>query len=273
MDLVQIRKKAKKENAKRTAMSVDPSPRERVEEALPEEAAASHRGAGSSSGKYEETAAGVDQRVTTQQHAVVQQTVEKSPVSRSRLQSPGQSIDEILDPLEALFRQSDAGGQFATEENYFDGLVDASERVAEESGRQLLSFALGDEEYAVDITQVRETIKPREITEIPRVPDFMLGIISLRGVIIPVIDLNRRLKLGNATLSATSRIVVCQTGSRYSGLLVDKIHQVLRMSSNTIEAAPAMLSSLDRDYVSGIGRIQGRMVILLDLDAVMNIEG
>lgn len=272
MDLVQIRKKAKKEKA-RQSEQVDVKPVAAAENAAvpakPVPVATSN----------EAPSVQVSQQAPPRKKGVERTVAPEETESSAPQVKPAeapvapQTIGEILDPLEALFRQSDGGVQFATEENYFDGLVDATERMTEEGARQLLSFALGDEEYAVDITQVREIIKPREITEIPRVPDFMLGIISLRGVIIPVIDLNRRLKLGSATLTPTTRIVVCQNGSRYSGLLVDKIHQVLRMSSHTIEAAPAMLSSLDRDYVSGIGRIQGRMVILLDLAAVMNIEG
>jgi purine-binding chemotaxis protein CheW len=138
--------------------------------------------------------------------------------------------------------------------------------------RQWLSFSLCQEEYAIELDSVSEIIKPREITDIPRVPDFILGIISLRGIIVPIYDLARRLSLGSVVLAPQSRIVVCQEDGRIIGLLVDSITQVVRISEKNIEAPPAVLADLDRDFVSGVGRYQGRMLILLKLRNVFNPE-
>jgi purine-binding chemotaxis protein CheW len=174
-----------------------------------------------------------------------------------------------MDPLEALFRFRPEM-ELATEESYLQGLTERDRQ--EEDLRQWLTFTLGSEEYALDIGQIREIIKPREITDLPRVPDFILGIISLRGVIIPVFDLKRRLKLGTAEITSASRIIVCQYGEKSAGLVVDSLNQVVRLPAQGIEPPPAVLSGLDRDMVEGVGRDQGRMMILLDLANVLNAE-
>jgi purine-binding chemotaxis protein CheW len=176
---------------------------------------------------------------------------------------------DAMDPLEALFRFRPEM-ELATEESYLQGLTGRDRQ--EEDLRQWLTFTLGSEEYALDIGQIREIIKPREITDLPRVPDFILGIISLRGVIIPVFDLKRRLKLGTAEITSVSRIIVCQYGEKSAGLVVDSLNQVVRLPAQGIEPPPAVLSGLDRDMVEGVGRDQGRMMILLDLANVLNAE-
>lgn len=174
------------------------------------------------------------------------------------------------DPLEELFRVGDEL-DLATEEAYFEGLVGDAQR-QEEDLCQLLSFSLGDEEYAVDIHSVQEIIKLREITDIPRVPSFVQGIISLRGNIIPVFDLKSRLQLGTVAPSATTRIVVCRDGQRVVGLMVDKINQVVRMPLQAVERVSGILSGVNKDLVEGVGRYQGRMLILLDLSTVLTVD-
>jgi purine-binding chemotaxis protein CheW len=148
----------------------------------------------------------------------------------------------------------------------------SDELVLSEQDRQWLTFFLQGEEYAMDIETVNEIIKPREITDIPRVPDFILGIVSLRGIVVPVYDLARRLNLGEVEVGPQSRIIVCHHGDGLIGLLVDSIAQVVRLNERKIEAPPAMLSGLDREFIAGIGRFQGRMLILLQLHNVLNPE-
>lgn len=171
--------------------------------------------------------------------------------------------------LDALFDWSTAT-VLGDEEGYHQGFLGREEE--EEELRQWLTFTLGREEYALEITSIREIIKLREITDIPRVPEFLLGIISLRGTIIPVFDLKNRLKLGKAEFGQDSRIIVCQAGDRAAGLLVDAIAQVISLPEQAIEPPPAVLSGLDRDLVAGVGRHQGRMMVLLQLHNVLNAE-
>jgi purine-binding chemotaxis protein CheW len=181
-----------------------------------------------------------------------------------------QPLPSHEDPLEALFNFR-ADVALASEESYLQTLRGQDEQKAE-ALCEWLTFRLGSEEYALDIAGVSEIIKPREITDIPRVPEFILGIISLRGIIVPIFDLKKRLKLGVGELTPASRIIVCQWGERSAGLLVDSISQVVRISAGGVEAPPAVLSGVDRELLNGVGRIQGRMLILLDLANVLNAE-
>jgi len=183
--------------------------------------------------------------------------------------SPPKSGQEVHDAIEALF-SSRPDLNLATEESYHQGFFNEQQSV--ETTRQLLTFALGNEEYALDLEHILEIIKPREITDIPRVPGFILGIVSLRGVVIPVFDLSCRLKLGNIETTLSSRIVVCQEGERFAGLLVDNISQVVHLPSSKVEPPPNMLSGIDREMVEGVGRHQGRMMILLNLRSVMDVD-
>lgn len=147
-----------------------------------------------------------------------------------------------------------------------------NEQENKDNYRQWLTFSLGAEEYAIDIESVNEIIKPREVTDIPRVPEFVLGIISLRGLVVPVYDLARRLEFGAINIQSQSRVIVCQHEDKMVGLLVDGITQVVRIKEKRIEPPPAVLSGLDREFVSGVGRYQGRMLILLQLKNILNPE-
>jgi purine-binding chemotaxis protein CheW len=115
-------------------------------------------------------------------------------------------------------------------------------------------------------------IRPRHLTELPQVPDYLLGIVSLRGVIVPVIDLRRRLSLAAAGDDSQQRVIVCTVAEQRIGLLVDKVGQVARINSDLLESPPLMLNAPAGDFVAGVGRLQGRMLILLDAEKVMAIE-
>ncbi len=135
-----------------------------------------------------------------------------------------------------------------------------------------LTFRLSDEEYGLDIAQISEIIKVRELTEVPRCPDYILGVISLRGVIVPVYDLGRRLKLGASLVQAVSRIIVCKVDDMTVGFLVDSIHQVVNLADAELESPPGGGAGVDRDMVFKIGRHEGRMIILLNLHSVLDFD-
>jgi purine-binding chemotaxis protein CheW len=179
-------------------------------------------------------------------------------------------IHETTDALDRLFAMTEEFA-LATDESYADSLDNQVDDQAL-SMRQYLAFHLDDEEYALDITRISEIIKVREFTDIPRAPGFILGIISLRGVVVPVFDLRRRLNLGVSDMLPTSRIIVAQHDNVTVGLLVDSINQVINLSDDELEPPPGVLSGLDRDMVEGLGRCQGRMIILLNLKNVLNAE-
>jgi len=178
-------------------------------------------------------------------------------------------VHSSLDAIQELF---DHPFQIDRIEEFDRHDIAKKEQEKKDSYRQWLTFSLGAEEYAIDIESVNEIIKPRDVTDIPRVPGFVLGIISLRGIIVPIYDLARRLEFGEINVDSQSRIIVCQVEDKMVGLLVDGITQVVRIKENKIEPPPAVLTGLDREFVSGVGRFQGRMLILLQLKNVLNPE-
>jgi len=193
-----------------------------------------------------------------------------APVEENAVAVSENGSVKAADGLDRLFAETDEL-LLATDDSYAAMLQD---QVAEQSQSisQYLAFHLGDEEYALDIRQISEIIKVREFTEIPRSPAFVLGIISLRGVVVPVFDLRCRLHLGVAEITVSSRIIVCQSGDVAVGLLVDNINQVVNLVDDKIEPPPGVLSGLDREMVFGIGRYQDRMIILLQLNHVLDVE-
>jgi purine-binding chemotaxis protein CheW len=138
--------------------------------------------------------------------------------------------------------------------------------------QEFLCFRVSEEIYGINIMDIKEIIKPREVTEVPRAPSFVSGIISLRGIIIPIIDMLDRLGLPREKISGRERVIVVRHGESFSGLLVDEIIQVVRIAKDSLEAAPAVLEGIDRDFVSGIGRADGRMIILLNLENIADIH-
>lgn len=177
--------------------------------------------------------------------------------------------DSGLSGLDKLF--ADVGMlELASEEAYHEILASQGDQQAR-NVRQYLAFNLGREEYALDIAQISEIIKLRKFTDIPRVPEFVLGIISLRGVVVPIFDLMKRFRLGESVISAASRIIVCQEGELQVGLLVDSINQVIALAEKDVEPPPAVLTGFDRDLVKGVGRFQGRMIIILHLASVLDV--
>lgn len=138
--------------------------------------------------------------------------------------------------------------------------------------QEYLCFRLSDEIYGISIMQLKEIIKLREVTEMPRAPEFISGIISLRGVIVPILDMQIRLGLKKSDVTGKERIVVVKHDDNLFGLLVDEVLNVARIPEDCFETVPAVLEGIDRDFVSGIGRAERKMIILLNLESVTNIN-
>lgn len=137
---------------------------------------------------------------------------------------------------------------------------------------EFLCFRVSDELYGINIMDIKEIIKPREVTEVPRAPAFVTGVLSLRGTIIPIIDMRLRLGLLREHVSGKERIVVIKSNESFSGLLVDEVIQVVRVKKEAVEPAPAVLEGIDRDFVFGIGRSDGRLLIILNLESIADIH-
>lgn len=139
---------------------------------------------------------------------------------------------------------------------------------------QLVGFVIGKELFGVDILMVQEIIRETPITPIPNSPDFIEGVINLRGNIIPVIDLRRRLHLRNTTPPAGQIwIMILNVNGRITGFIVDSVTQVLKVPSNSIKPPPdIVVSGLQSQYITGVCRIDKRLLILLDFNRILLVE-
>ena len=137
---------------------------------------------------------------------------------------------------------------------------------------QVVSFHLGNEEYGVDISQVQEIIRMVEITHVPRAPHFMEGVINLRGQLIPIIDLRTRFSMQRAEHTKSTRIVVTEIGSKRVGIVVDSVSEVLNIPLEQVEGAPDMIAGVGTEYIQGVGKVNDRIFILLDLTMVITGE-
>lgn len=133
---------------------------------------------------------------------------------------------------------------------------------------QLVTFRMGNEEFALDILKVQEINRIVDITGVPKAPDFVKGVINLRGRVIPVVDIRKKfhLKIKNATKE--TRIIVVNIMSKTIGLIVDSVSEVLRIDSSTIQPPPPLIAGLDSDYIKGVGKLDDRLIILLDIDKI-----
>jgi purine-binding chemotaxis protein CheW len=135
----------------------------------------------------------------------------------------------------------------------------------------LVTFNLG-EEYGVPIHRVREIIRVSGITMVPNSPSYMEGVINLRGRVLPVLNLRKRLKLSPKDIGKASRIVVAEAGDKVIGLLVDAVAHVIKMSPESVESAPEEVLEIDTDYITGVGKLKNRLIILLDLEKLLRRE-
>jgi len=137
---------------------------------------------------------------------------------------------------------------------------------------QLVSFKIGDEEFGVDILKVQEINRMMQITKVPNSPNFVDGVVNLRGRIIPVIDLRTRLGMPRIEHGKETRIVVVELSGTTVGFIVDEVSEVLRIPKNITEAPPEMVAGLDSEYITAVGKLEDRLLILLDLEKVLSIE-
>jgi len=137
---------------------------------------------------------------------------------------------------------------------------------------KFVTFFLDEEEYALPVSQVREIKRVGEITRVPNAPHHIRGVMNLRGRIVPVLELKKRLQLGEAAIDIDSRIVVVEQGNRMLGLMVDRVSQVMNIAAEQIDKAPEVVVQVNENYLKGVGKLDERMIILLDLDQIIGKE-
>lgn len=133
---------------------------------------------------------------------------------------------------------------------------------------QLVCFKLADEEYAVDITRVQEVIRVQKITPVPQMPDFVLGVVNIRGNVVPVFDLRKKFHLGLKPFDDLTKILVITINNVLISFIVDEILDNIKLEQNHIDPAPNVKMEIERECVRGVGLIDERMVVILDLNKI-----
>ncbi len=134
---------------------------------------------------------------------------------------------------------------------------------------QVVGFRIGRETFGLPISMVREIVRVPEITSVPNAPDYIEGVINLRGRIIPVVDLRKRFGVKSSEPNRKNRIVVVELGARAIGLIVNSASEVLRIPPSEIEEPHTVFQEGELDYITGVGKLNGRLVILLDLKHIL----
>ena len=137
---------------------------------------------------------------------------------------------------------------------------------------EFLSFTLGEEEYGIDIQKVQELRGYDAVTRIANAPAFIKGVVNLRGIIVPIIDMRVKLNLGDVSYDQFTVVIVLNIGGRVVGMVVDSVSDVITLAPEQIKDAPQMGSLLDTDYLIGLGTVGERMLILVDIDRLMSSE-
>ncbi len=134
---------------------------------------------------------------------------------------------------------------------------------------EFLTFTLGDEEYAIDILKVQEIRGYDAVTKIANTPDFIKGVINLRGTIVPIIDLRIKFRLGRAEYNQFTVVIILNVADRVVGVVVDSVSDVIMLGQDQIKAAPQFSGGTNTDHITGIGTMGERMLILIDIEKLM----
>ncbi|MGB8712108.1 MAG: chemotaxis protein CheW [Onishia taeanensis] len=150
--------------------------------------------------------------------------------------------------------------------------LNAASAAAEAHSREFLVFSLGDEEYAIDILKVQEIRGYENVTRIANAPDFIKGVTNLRGVIVPIVDLRIKFHLENVEYGGQTVVIVVNVGERIVGIVVDGVSDVMTLTPEQIKPAPEFGVTLSSDYLSGLGSLEDRMLVLVDIDKLLTSE-
>ena len=138
------------------------------------------------------------------------------------------------------------------------------------SAHEFLAFTLGKEEYGIHILKVQELRGYEEPTRIANAPDFIKGVVNLRGIIVPIVDMRIKFSLGTPTYDQFTVVIILNIAGRVVGMVVDSVSDVITLSPEQVKPAPEMGTALNTDYLIGLGTIDQRMLILVDIDKLMS---
>ncbi len=137
---------------------------------------------------------------------------------------------------------------------------------------QYVVFQIDKEEFGVEILRTQEIHRYTKITRVPNAPHYVKGVINIRGEIIPVVDLRQRFGLESSNIQESTRIITVLIKDYQIGLLVDNVNEVLWIETNAIELAPSVAGGIEKEYLSGVGKIENRLIVLLNLEKILNLE-
>jgi purine-binding chemotaxis protein CheW len=141
---------------------------------------------------------------------------------------------------------------------------------ADTSGNEYLAFTLGKEEYGIDILKVQEIRGYEQVTRIANAPEFVKGVINLRGIIVPIVDMRIKFHLGEPTYDQFTVVIILNIGGRIMGIVVDSVSDVITLNAGQIKPAPEMGTAFSTEYLVGLGTLDERMLILIDIDKLMS---
>ncbi len=145
-----------------------------------------------------------------------------------------------------------------------------------EDQNQYLTFMLGGETYAIGILAIKEIIEYGQLTEVPRMPEFIRGVINLRGAVVPVIDLGARFGKTSSNVGRRTCVVIIEIeseeGQQVVGVMVDAVNEVLDIAASEIEPPPSFGAKIRADFIQGMGKVDGKFVIILDVDHVLSVD-
>ncbi|HHW49342.1 MAG TPA: chemotaxis protein CheW [Clostridiaceae bacterium] len=140
------------------------------------------------------------------------------------------------------------------------------------ASRQLVIFNIGNEEFGIDINFVNSIEKPIEVFKIPNTPDFIEGLINLRGKVHTVINLRKRFNMPTREFDDSTKIIIVNANSSVVGFIVDEVKEIIHVDDENIENTPSVISDLKEKFISGVAKINGRIIIILNPGAVISIE-
>lgn len=147
------------------------------------------------------------------------------------------------------------------------------EKVVVEESKQLIVFRFGDEEFGMDILQVREVERmAKEITRVPKAPSFVEGVINLRGEVVPVVDLRKRFSLVLRPMTSDTRVLIVEINDNLVGMIVDEVVEVLRVPISALENAPQITKGVDAYFISGVAKLGERLIVLLNMERALSTE-
>ncbi|HCI12899.1 MAG: chemotaxis protein CheW [Gallionellales bacterium GWA2_60_142] len=142
-------------------------------------------------------------------------------------------------------------------------------QAADANNRELLTFTLGSEEYGIDILKVQEIRGYDAVTTIANSPEFIKGVINLRGIIVPIVDMRIKFSLGNVTYNNLTVVIILNIANRVVGIVVDGVSDVIALTPEQLKAAPEFSGAMDTQYITGLGTVDERMIIVIDIEKLM----